>query len=102
LRLQHVVETTSLRRKRSLILKDEVIPLLSNAPKHQGQNFHAETTPKGTLSVMNHREEVKIMIPSSNGDPHNSAFCNEGAAKQQVISRLFAVHVAQSAFKVAF
>jgi hypothetical protein len=100
LRLQHVVETASPRRKRrSLIPKDEVIPLLPNAPKHKRQNFHKETMAKSTLRLINHRKEVKTMILV---ETHiTPAICTDGAEKQQVISRLFAVHVTQSAFKVA-
>jgi hypothetical protein len=87
------------RKRRSLTPKDEFIPLLPNAPKHKRQNFHKETMAKSTLSLINHQKEVKIMIPM---ETHITlAICTEGAAKQQVISRLFAVHVAQSAFKVA-
>jgi hypothetical protein len=63
-----------------------VIPLLLNAPQHKRQIFYEETMAKDTLSLMNHRKEVKIiMIP----------------VEKQVRSRLFVVYVTQSAFKVA-
>jgi hypothetical protein len=54
---------------------------------------------KGTLGLMNHQKEVKIMIPMKTHI--TPAVYTERAVKQQVISRLFALHVAQSATKVA-
>jgi hypothetical protein len=51
LQLQYIVEAVSPRRKRrSLILKDEVIPLLPNAPYHSCQNFHEKTVTEGPLA----------------------------------------------------
>jgi hypothetical protein len=98
LQFQHIVEAASPRRKRSLIPKDEVIPPLPNAPYHQGQNFHEKIVAKGILGVLNHREEVKLMIPM---ETHiTSAVCTERTAKQQMISRLLTLQVTQSADKV--
>jgi hypothetical protein len=54
---------------------------------------------KGILGILNHREEVKIMIPM---ETHiTPAVCNKRTAKQQMISRLLIVRVTQGAAKIA-
>jgi hypothetical protein len=51
LQLQQIVKAASPRSKRRcLVPKDEVIPLLPNAPYHQGQNFHEKLWPKASLA----------------------------------------------------
>jgi hypothetical protein len=63
LHLQHTTEAALPRRnRRSNVPEDEVIPLVPNTSNHHSQAIHEEIVSKSTLSSLNHREEIHIMI----------------------------------------